>query len=70
VSLPDGHHPIALKWVFKLKKDDLGAVIKHKARLVARGFVQQKGIDYHDTFAPMASMESVCVLLALAAQEG
>jgi hypothetical protein len=70
VSLPDGHHPIALKWVFKLKKDDLGAVIKHKVRLVARGFVQQMGIDYHDTFAPVASMESVRVLLALVAQEG
>ena len=35
-----------------LKKDELGAVIKHKARLVARGFVQQKGIDYDDAFAP------------------
>jgi hypothetical protein len=55
--------------VFKLKKDELGAVIKHKARLIARGFVQQEGIDYDDVFAPMARMESVCVL-ALAAQEG
>jgi hypothetical protein len=69
VPLPDGHHPITLKWVFKLKKDELGAVIKHKARLVARGFVQQEGIDYDDAFAPVARMESVCVL-ALAAQEG
>ena len=40
VPLLDGHCPITLKWVFKLKKDKLGAVIKHKARLVARGFVQ------------------------------
>jgi hypothetical protein len=40
VPLPDGHRPITLKWVFKLKKDELCAVIKHKARLVARGFVQ------------------------------
>jgi hypothetical protein len=39
VPLPDGHRPITLKWVFKLK-DELCAVIKHKARLVARGFVQ------------------------------
>ena len=36
----DGHRPITLKWVFKLKKDELGAVIKHEARLVARGFIQ------------------------------
>jgi len=55
--------------VFKLKKDELGAVIKHKARLVARGFVQQEGIDYNDAFAPVARNESVRVL-ALAAQEG
>ena len=40
VPLPAGHQPITLKWVFKLKKDELGAVIKHKSRLVARGFVQ------------------------------
>jgi hypothetical protein len=39
VPLPDDHRPIILKCVFKLKKDELGAVIKHKARLVARGFV-------------------------------
>ena len=42
---------------------------KHKARLVARGFVQQEGIEYDDSFAPVARMESVRVL-ALAAQEG
>ena len=52
VPLPDGHCPITLKWVFKLKKDKLGVVIKNKARLVARGFVQQEGIDYDDAFAP------------------
>jgi hypothetical protein len=57
--------------VYKLKKDELGAVIKHKARLVACGFVQQEGVDYDDAFAPAARMESVRVLLALAAaQEG
>ena len=70
VPLPDGHRPITLKWVFKFKKDELGVVIKPKARLVARGFVQQEGIDYDDAFAPVARMESVRVLLALAAQEG
>jgi hypothetical protein len=69
VSLPASHWPITLKWVYKLKKDELGTVIKHKARLVARGFVQQEGMDYDDAFTPVAHMESVRVL-ALAAQEG
>ena len=68
--MPDGHYPITSKWVFKLKKDELGVVIKHKTRLVAHGFVQQEGIDYNDAFTPVARMESVRVLLALAAQEG
>ena len=64
-----GHRAITLKWVYKLKKDEAGAVIKHKARLVACGFVQQEGVDFDDAFAPVARMESVR-LLALAAQEG
>jgi hypothetical protein len=67
-DLPAGHHAISLKWVFKLKKDKTGEVIKHKAHLVARGFVQQ-GINFDDAFAPVARMESMR-LLALAAQEG
>jgi hypothetical protein len=50
---------ITLKWVFKLKRDEAAAIVKHKARLVARGFVQRKGIDFDDTFAPMARIESV-----------
>jgi len=70
VDLPAGHRPISLKWVFKLKKDEKGVATKHKARLVARGLVQQEGIDFDDAFAPVARMESVRVLLALAAQEG
>jgi hypothetical protein len=56
--------------VFKLKRDEAGAIIKHKARLVARGFVQREGIDFNGTFAPIARMEFVRLLLALAAQEG
>jgi hypothetical protein len=66
VDLPHGHNAITLKWVFKLKRDEAGAIVKHKARLVARCFVQQKGIDFDDTFAPVAQMESVRLLFALA----
>jgi hypothetical protein len=69
VDIPRGHRAITLKWVFKLKRDEAGAIVKHKARLVARGFVQREGIDFDDAFGPVARMESVR-LLALAAQEG
>src|SRR3954469_16813332 len=68
-DLPRGHRAITLKWVFKLKRDEAGVIVKHKARLVARGFLQQEGVDFDDAFAPVARMESVR-LLALAAQEG
>lgn len=70
VTLPPDHRPIGLKWVYKVKKNSSGEVIKHKARLVAKGYVQQPGIDYEEAFAPVARMESVRLLLALAAQEG
>jgi hypothetical protein len=68
VPLPNSHRPFTLKWVFKPKKDELGVVIKHKALLVARGFIQQEGINYDNTFAPVVRMESVHVLLVLAPQ--
>jgi hypothetical protein len=69
-DLPRGHNAITLKWVSKLKRDEAGAIIKHKAHLVARGFVQREGIEFDDTFAPVARMESVRLLFTLAAQEG
>jgi hypothetical protein len=56
--------------VFKLKRDKAGKIIKHKARLVAHVFVQQAGVDFDEVYAPVARMESVRVLLALAAHEG
>ena len=59
--------PISLKWVYKVKRDKHGAIVKHKARLIARGFVQHEGIDFEEVFAPVARMESVRLLLALAA---
>jgi hypothetical protein len=69
-DLPRGHSAITLKWVFKLKRDEAGVIVKHKARLVARGFVQREGINFDNTFAPVARMESVQLLFVLAVQEG
>jgi hypothetical protein len=69
-ELPRGHKPIGLKWVYKLKRDSSGAVVKHKARLVAKGYVQKQGVDYKEVFAPVARLDTVRLLLALAAQQG
>ena len=52
--------------MYKVKRNELGAIVKHKACLIARGFVQREGI-YFEVFAPVARMESVHLLLALAA---
>jgi hypothetical protein len=58
------HHMniIGCRWVFKRKRDVNGAVIKYKARLVAKGFSQVKGIDFHDTFAPVLNARSLRIL--------
>ena len=69
VDLPRGHKPIGLKWVFKAKRDEHGAIVKHKARLVAKGYVQRAGVDFEEVFAPVARLDSVRLLLAIAAQE-
>lgn len=66
--LPPGHKAIDLKWVFKVKKDQTGVVTKHKACLVAKGYVQQKGVDFDEVFAPVTRLETVRLLLALAAK--
>lgn len=56
-----------MKWVYKLKPDAEGLLKKHKARLVAKGYVQQPGVDYEDAFAPVARIETIRLLIALAA---
>jgi len=65
---PCDHKPIGLKWVFKVKKDPAGNIVKHKARLVAKGYAQIQVVDYDEVFAPVARLETVRILLALAAQ--
>ena len=56
-----------MKWVFKNKQDADGVVVHNKARLVAQGFCQKKGIDFEETFAHVAHLESIRILLVLAA---
>jgi hypothetical protein len=52
VELPSGKKAIAVKWVFKLKLNPDGSIAKHKARLVARGFLQREGLDYSKVYSP------------------
>ncbi|GKD42305.1 retrovirus-related pol polyprotein from transposon TNT 1-94 [Tanacetum coccineum] len=66
VPLPYGKIAIGSKWVFKNKKDEHGTTTKNKARLVAQGYSQEEGIDYDETFAPVARMEAIRIFLAFA----
>ena len=50
---------IGTKWVFKNKLDEHGMVVRNKARLVAQGYSQEKGIDYDETFAPVARLKDI-----------
>jgi hypothetical protein len=69
-DLLQGRRAIGLKWVFKVKRDERGEIAKHKARLVVKGYAQKRGIDYDEVFAPVARLDSVRLLIALAAHEG
>lgn len=66
-ELPKDQKVIGLKWVYKLKKDAEGNIVKHKARLVAKGYSQEQGVDFEESFAPVTRLETVRLLLALAA---
>ena len=69
VPPPEDHSIIGTRWVFRNKLDENGKVIRNKARLVAQGYNQEEGIDYEETFAPVARLEAIRILLAFASSK-
>ena len=67
IDSPPGVKPVGCKWVFKKKTDMDGNVNTYKARLVAKGFKQIHGVDYDETFSPVAMLKSIRIILAIAA---
>ncbi|KAL5753906.1 hypothetical protein ACOSP7_022126 [Xanthoceras sorbifolium] len=67
VDLPSGQSVIGCRWVYKIKTKVDGSVERYKARLIARGFTQEYGIDYEETFASVARLTSVRCLIVVAA---
>ncbi|XP_022019863.1 uncharacterized mitochondrial protein AtMg00820-like [Helianthus annuus] len=69
VELPRDQQVIGLKWVFRVKMDASGEIKKYKSRIVAKGYAQEYGINYEETFAPVARFETTRMILLLAAQQ-
>ena len=66
VDLPKGKRKMGCNWVFTTKHRGNGTLETHKMRLVAKGYTQTHGIDYQETFVPMAKMNTIHILLSLA----
>ena len=64
--MPPSANPISYKWIYKIKIKSDGSVERYKTRLIAKGFAQEYGINYDETFVPVAKMTSIRTLIALA----
>lgn len=65
VSFPKVHHTVSSKWVYRVKCKPDGTVDRYKTRIVAKGYSQQEGIDFSDTFSPVSKIVTVKIFLAL-----
>jgi len=70
VPHPTEHNIIGTKWIFKNKTDEHDTVVRNKARLIAQGYTQIDGVDFDETFAPVARLESIRILLSIACHLG
>lgn len=69
-DFPKGGKKIGVEWIYKTKLNELGQVDKYKERLVAKGYSQQQVIEYAEVFSPVSRLETIRIVIALAAQKG
>ena len=69
MAIPREREVVRLKWIYKIKFNQEGDIQKHKARLVARGFTQKPGIDFYETFSPVARLETIRTVIDVTAKK-
>ena len=68
IPAPADTNVIKCRWVYKIKRNESGEIVRYKARLVAKGFTQQHGVDFFETFAPVAKVQSIRTIFFIASQ--